>query len=142
MADEDLIARADSLMGRRRSFMPSAPAEPEEDLPVLEEVFEPLAAFHAARSSATLEPGEGQSAENEGERDVREASRQEMAARFGSWLEEWFRSELPSLVHQEFSTFEARLVGELSARFDAELAQRLSQLDTRGECPVRPTSPL
>ena len=33
MADEDLIARADSLMGRRRSFMPSAPAEPEEDLP-------------------------------------------------------------------------------------------------------------
>ncbi|GMV56358.1 MAG: hypothetical protein AMXMBFR6_21630 [Betaproteobacteria bacterium] len=142
MADEDLIARADSLMGRRRSFMPSAPAELEEDLPVLEEVFDPQAALHAARSSATSAPGESQSAEGEGERDVREAWRQQMVAQFASWLEDWARRELPSLVHRELGMFESRLVDELSARLDAEFAQRRAQLEASGEHRTIPTSPL
>lgn len=107
MSGEDIVSRADSLMRRRRSFvagtpppvatapaaaLPSAPAETDEDIPVLTEEVLPETPAGAAprdRFDETL------------------AAR--LASEFAHTLERRLAAELPSLVEASLAVLEADL---------------------------------
>lgn len=107
MSNEDIVARADSLMRRRRTFVATPP--PNDDIPVLQEEVQASAPADDDIPVLTEEvfpDAPGSSAAHD-RFDEKLASR--LASEFAHSLERRLATELPSLVEASLAVLEADL---------------------------------